>query len=170
MKVLTATVIGTASLLFLTGCNNTPEVMKKGAYDINNRHVVEYSKDAEEGKERYYYRPDHSWSYKLDANNAHINTVTSNNLIKCNENDIWFISLDERERQGEIRYRYLISLAKSQLDDMKDDPTYIPREDSTEFHELIKIDTELAQKGLIGCQKPMSSEEAERVIPKTVRG
>jgi len=169
MKHLTTVAATTASLLFLTGCSNTPEVMEKGAYDINNRHIVEYSAHNEENDMYYYYRPNHTWSYKLDANNAHINSVTSSNLLVCNENDIWFISLDERDRQAQIRYRYLISLAKSQLDDMKDDPSYIPRKDSAEFHELTKVDTELAQKGLIGCQKQISKEEAEKVLPHTER-
>ena len=54
-------------------------------------------------------------------------------------------------------------------DDMKDDPKYIPRRDSEEFQDLIKIDTELAKRGLIGCQSQMSKEEAQRVVPKAKR-
>lgn len=169
MKALRTIVISTGMAVLFTGCNNTPEVAQKGPFDINKRHIAEYSKDVEEGEERYYYRPDHSWSYRLDASNAFINTISSSSLLTCQENDIWFIAMDHREEQGEIRYRYLISLAKSQLNDMKEDPTYIPRRDSEEFQDLIRIDTQLAQRGLIGCQSQMSKEEAQRVVPKAKR-
>lgn len=169
MKVLTTILATTGMAVLFTGCNSTPEVSEKGTFDVNKRHIVEYSKDVEEGKERYYYRPDHSWSHRLDASNAYINTITSSSILTCQENDIWFISMNEREEQDKIRHTYLITLAKFQLDDMKDDPTYIPRRDSEEFLSLIEIDTRLAQNGLIGCVNQMSQEEVERVIPHTKR-
>lgn len=169
MKALTMIIVSIGTVGLFTACSNTPKVVQKGSYDLKKRHIVEYSKDVKEGEERYYYRPDHSWSYRLDANNAFINTITSSSLLTCQENDIWFIAMDQREEQGKIRYKYLISLAKSQLDDMKDDPKYIPRRDSEEFEDLIKIDTDLAKRGLIGCQSQMSKEEADRVVPKSKR-
>jgi len=170
MKVSTTILIATGiALLLFTGCNSTPKVTQNAQYDIHKLHIVEYSKDVEEGEERYYYKPEYSWSYRLDASNAYINTITSSSILTCQENDIWFISLDEREEQSKVRNTYLITLAKFQLDDMKDDPTYIPRRDSEEFLKLIEIDTRLAQHGLTGCVSQMSKEEVEKVIPHTKR-
>ena len=169
MKVLTTILTTTSLAVLFTGCNSTPEVSQKAVFDVNQRHITEYSKDVEEGEERYYYRPNHSWSFRLDASNAYINTITSSSILTCQENDIWFISMDEREEQNKVRYTYLITLAKFQLDDMKDDPTYIPRRDSEEFQNLIEIDTRLAQHGLIGCENQMSKEEVARVLPHTKR-
>ena len=164
-----AFIISVGAVLLFAGCSSNSEVVQKGPFDLNKRHIVEYSKDVKKGEERYYYRPDHSWSYRLDANNAFINTIASSSIITCQENDIWFISMNHREEEGKIRYRYMISLAKSQLDDMKEDPQYIPRRDSQEFQDLIKIDTELAKRGLIGCQSQMPKDEAKRVVPQATK-
>ncbi len=158
MKILIkiATVTGVA--LLLSGCTSGSTFTgKQYAYDINKRHIAQYDEN------NYYYRPNNSWSVKLDANTAHINSVASSGLLKCKENDIWFISLNEREEEGAIRYRYLLSLAKLQLMDMKDDASYIPRRDSREFKDLIDIDTQMVRQGLIGCSKRMSKTEVSHI-------
>lgn len=164
MKPIKLLIITLGTVTLFNGCSNKHhEIMQKGTYDPKQYHVVEYGKDADDGEERYYLRPDHTWSYKLDKSNAHINTVSSGGILSCKEHDIWYISMNERAKQGQIRYNYLISLAKSQLDDMKDDPSYIPRRESEEFYELMRIDTELAQQGLIGCRSPLPQEYAEEI-------
>ncbi len=150
--------LGVVSLL--GGCLGSSSVEKKYPYDSNKRHIVEYD------EETYYYRPDNSWSHILDANTAHLNSVVSGGLLTCGEDDIWFISLDDRADEGKIRYRYFISLAKSQLMDMEDDSEYIPRDDSKEFQDLIEIDTQMARQGLIGCSKKLSEEEIIKIKRK----
>ena len=145
-------------ILFLAGCADSASIGKQYAYDVNKRHVAQHDKD------NYYYRPDNSWSKRLKANEANLNSVASSGLLSCKENDIWFISMNEREEEGKIRYRYMISLAKSQLIDMENNATYIPRRDSKEFKDLIKIDTQMAGQGLIGCSGKLSKEEVSRSI------
>ncbi len=143
--------------LLLSGCTGTSSVEKEYAYDSSKRQIAQYD------DESYYYRPDHSWSHRLDENSANLNSVASSGLLTCKEDDIWFISLNEREKEGKIRYRYMISLAKSQLMEMKDDSTYIPRRDSKEFKDLIAIDTQMAEQGLIGCSSQLSKEEFAKI-------
>ena len=144
-------------VLLVSGCTGTSSVEKQYPYDTNKRHIAQYD------EENYYSRPDHSWSQILDANSAHLNSVASSGLLTCKEGDIWFISMNERAEEGKIRYRYMISLAKSQLDEMKDDPTYIPRRDSKEFEDLIEIDTQMARQGLIGCSARLSTEQMAKM-------
>ncbi len=146
----------TIALLF-SGCIASSSVAEKYPYNEKNREIVQYD------EERSYFRPKNSWSHRLDANTAYINTVASSELLKCREDDIWFISMNSREEEGKVRYRYLISLTKSHLMDMKDDSTYIPRKDSKEFKDLIDIDTEMVSQGLIGCSSKMSKEEVSNI-------
>lgn len=153
-------IVFSGAALLTSGCVSTSSIEKKHPYSSDKGHIAEYD------KETYYYKPDHSWSHRLDANTAHINSVASGGLITCKEDDIWFISLNERAEEGKIRYRYFISLAKSQLMDMKDDPNYIPREDSKEFKDLIEIDTQMAQQGLIGCSEKLSKQEVAKIKRK----
>ena len=152
-----ASVVGT--VLLVSGCTTTSAVAEKKAFDINKRHIVKHYEDA------YYYRPNHSWSYKLSEYSANLNNVASGGLLTCKENDIWFISINDRAEEKKIRYRYFISLAKSQLEKMWSDPTFIPRRDSKEFKDLIKIDTQMAQQGLIGCSGKIPKERIEKIIP-----
>lgn len=148
----------TAATVLLLGCTASPTVEKEYIYDITKRHIVEHS------NENSYFRPDNSWSHVLDANTAYLNTVASSNILKCEENDIWFISENERAREGKVRYRYTISLAKSQLMKMEDNATnYIPRRDSREFNNLVEINTQMAEEGLIGCSKILSDKEMSKL-------
>ena len=144
-------------LLLVNGCTGTSSVEKEYTFDSNKRHIDQYD------KESYYYEPDHSWSHRLDANTANLNSVASSGLLICKEDDIWFISMNERGEEGKIRYRYMISLAKSQLMEMEDNATYIPRRDSKEFKDLIEIDTQMARQGLIGCATKISKEEFSKI-------
>ncbi len=160
MRYLTKIMAFSGIVLLFGGCLGTSSVEKKYSYDNNKRHIVEYD------KETYYYRPDNSWSHRLDANTAHLNSVASGGLLACEEDDIWFISLNDRSDEGKIRYRYFISLAKFQLMDMEDDSDYIPRDDSKEFQDLIEIDTRMASQGLIGCSKKLSKQEIAKIKRK----
>ena len=152
--------IDQASALLFTGCVSTSSVDKKYPYDINKRHIAQYNEDEN------YFRPDYSWSHRLDANTANLNSVASSGLLSCKENDLWFISMNEREEEAKVRYRYFISLAKSQLDEMEDNATYIPRRDSKEFKDLIEIDTTMARQGLIGCSERISEEQFAKLRTK----
>lgn len=153
-----AKIVGVAgAALVLSGCASTPVATEKYAFDINKRHIVQYYED------EYHYRPNHSWSYKLDENSANLNNIAAGGYLTCEENDIWFISMEDREEEKKIRYRYFISLSKSQLNDMKDDPTFIPRRDSKEFKELIEIDTRMAKQDLIGCSGKLPKNQVEKI-------
>lgn len=148
--------------LLLSGCDNaTPAAQhNKQAFDLKKQHIVKHYKDA------YYYRPNNAWSYKLSANSANLNSVTSGGHLKCQENDIWFISNSDRAPEKKIRYRYYISLAKLQLNKMEEDPNYIPRRDSKEFKDLIEIDTQMAKQGLIGCSSQIPKGRIENILPQ----
>ena len=144
-------------VLLFDGCIASPSVAEKYPFNGKNREIVQYD------EENSYYRPKNSWSHRLDANTAYINTIASSELLECKENDIWFISMNSRKEEGKVRYRYFISLTKSHLMDMKDDPTYIPRKDSKEFKDLMDIDTIMARQGLIGCSSKMSKQEVVNI-------
>ncbi len=141
----------------VNGCIGASSVEKEYAYDSNKRHLAQYD------DEKYYYRPDNAWSHTVDASTAHLNSVASSELLTCKENDIWFISLNEREEEGKVRYRYIISLAKSQLMEMEDNASYIPRRDSKEFKDLMDIDTRMAKEGLIGCSSEVSEDQLSKL-------
>lgn len=159
MKIVIVSALSIAFLL--NGCNNTPTVQKTQAFDLNKQNIVKHYKDA------YYYRPSNAWSYKLSANSANLNNVTSNGILKCKENDIWFISNNNRAPEQKIRYKYTISLSKSQLNKMEEDTEFIPRRDSKEFHDLIEIDTQMAKRGLIGCRHQIPKERIEKILPQS---
>jgi len=146
-------------VLLVSGCAATSGATEKYPFDINKRYIAQYD------EETYYYRPKHSWSYRLTANNAHINTIASSELITCKKDDIWYISMNERAEEESIRYRYFISLSKSQLMKMEDNSTYIPRRDSKEFNDLVEIDTRMAQQDLIGCSSKLPKEQIEKITP-----
>ncbi len=153
MRIAMKRVCVAGAIVFLGGCADVLSIDKQYVYNANKRHVVQY------GDDNYYYRPDHSWSQRLNANKANLNSVASSGLLSCKENDIWYISINDREEEGKIRYRYMISLAKSQLIDIENNATYIPRRDSKEFKDLIEIDTQMAHHGLIGCSSRISKNE-----------
>ena len=158
MKNVAKIVLLTGVGLMFSGCTGTSSVVEQEyVYDANKRHLAQYK------EEYYYYRPDHSWSHVLDASTANINSVASSGLLTCKENDIWYISVNEREKEAKIRYRYFISLAKSQLIDMEDNASYIPRRDSKEFKDLIETDTQLARQGLIGCSSRLTDEQMSKI-------
>ncbi|MDQ7046571.1 MAG: hypothetical protein Q9M39_02755 [Sulfurovum sp.] len=164
MRIIAKTVVFTGIALILSGCMGTSSTIEQEyAYDSNKRHLVEY-KD-----EYYHFRPDNSWSYVVDASIANINTVASSGLLECKEGDIWYISRNEREKEAEIRYRYFISLAKSQLMKMDDNASYIPRKNSKEFKDLIEVDTQMAGQGLIGCSSRLSDKEISKIRISKVR-
>ncbi len=146
-------------MLVLSGCAMTSVATEKPPFDIKKQHILKHYEDV------YYYRPNQSWSYKLDANSANLNNVASGGLLNCKEDDIWFRSIQDGAEEEKIRYRYMISLSKSQLEDMKDDPTFIPRRDSKEFKDLIEIDTQMAQQNLIGCSSEIPKEQVEKIMP-----
>ncbi len=147
------------AVVLLSGCSTTMAATEKYPFDLKKRHIAKhYDND-------YYYRPNHSWSYKLNKNHANLNNVASGGLLNCKENDIWFISIDDRPEEEKIRYRYFISLSKAQLEDMKGDLTEIPRRDSKEFKDLREIDTQMAQQGLIGCAGRIPKDQVEKIIP-----
>ena len=155
-------IVSALSIAFLlNGCNNTPTVQNKQTFDLNQQNIIKHYKDA------YYYRPANAWSYKLSANSANLNNVASGGILKCKENDIWFISNDDRAPEKKIRYRYMISLSKSQLNKMEDESEYIPRRDSKEFKDLIGIDTQMAKRGLIGCRHQIPKERIEKILPQS---
>ncbi len=154
MKLDIKSVVVTGVAILLSGCaGDTASVKKEYSYNSSAHHIAQYD------EESYYYRPNYSWSQRLSANSANLNNVASSGLLTCKEDDIWFISLNEREEEGKIRYRYMISLAKSQLMKMEDNATYIPRRDSKEFKDLIEIDTKLTRQGSIGCSSKISKEK-----------
>ena len=154
MKLEIKIVIITGMAVLLNGCTGgTASASKEYSYNSSEKHIAQYD------EESYYYRPNYAWSQRLNANSANLNNVASSGLLTCKEDDIWFISLNEREEEGKIRYRYMISLAKSQLMEMEDNATYIPRRDSQEFKDLIEIDTQMAGQGLIGCSSKISKEK-----------
>jgi len=157
MKNIVGVLVYIGLMMFLSGCSNTASAEKEYAYDINEHQLIHYN------DENYYYRPNYSWSQVLNANTANLNNVASGNILDCKENDIWFISLNEREKEGKVRYRYTISLAKNQLMKMEDNATYIPRRDSKEFKDLIEIDTQMARQGLIGCSSMISKEAFAKI-------
>jgi len=144
-------------VLLFNGCVGGSPVMENAPYDSNKLHIAQYD------EEQYYYRPDYSWSQVLDANTAHLNSVASSDVLTCKENDIWYISVNEREAEAKVRYRYMLSLAKSQLMKMRKEADYIPRRDSKEFKDLIALDTQLAKQGLIGCSSKLSSEQMKKI-------
>ena len=155
-------VIATGTVLLLSGCNNTtPTVQNNQAFNVKQQHIIKHYEDA------YYYRPNNAWSYKQSANSANLNNVASGDILKCKENDIWFISNQDRAPEKKIRYRYTISLSKSQLNKMKEDPDYIPRRYSKEFKDLTEIDTQMAKKGLIGCAGQIPKERIEKILPQS---
>ena len=152
-----ASVVGVA--LLLNGYATTLVAAEAYSFDKNKQHIVQhYGGD-------YHYRPNHAWSYKLDKNSAHLNNVASGGLLTCKENDIWYISTHDRAEEKKIRYRYFISLSKFDLNDMKKDPTFIPRRDSKEFNALIEIDTQMVQQGLIGCSGKIPKGQIEKILP-----
>ena len=153
----TASVAGIA--LLLSGCTTTPAVAEKSTFDSSKRHIVKHYKDA------YYYRPNQAWSYKLNANSANFNNVASGGLLECKENDIWFLSIADRAEERKIRDRYFIGLSKFDLEDMKSDPTLIPRRDSKEFKDLMEIDRQMAEQDLIGCAGQIPANQVEKIIP-----
>jgi len=157
MKNVVNMTVLTGLVLLLSGCTDTPSTEKAYAYDFDKRHLAQYH------DEKYYYRPYHTWSHVLDANTANLNSVASSGLLECKENDIWFISLNARAEEGKVRYRYFISLAKSQLMKMKDEATFIPRRDSKEFHDLMVIDTQMVKDGLIGCSSQLSQDKLSKL-------
>ncbi|MEA2048517.1 MAG: hypothetical protein U9O64_08760 [Campylobacterota bacterium] len=159
MKIVIVSALSMAFLL--DGCNSTPTVQNTQAFNVNQQNIVKHYKDA------YYYRPSNAWSYKLSANSANLNNVASGGILKCKENDIWFISNNDRNPEKNIRYRYMISLSKAQLNKMEDEPEYIPRRDSKEFHDLIEIDTQMAKKGLIGCRHQIPKGRIEKILPQS---
>ena len=148
-------------LLFLVGCTETT-MSTTYPYRFNRLQLIEYDKS------HYYTRPLHSWSQKLTANMANLNNVASGELLDCKENDIWFISLNEREREGKVRYRYWLTLSKQQLMKMEDNRTYIPREDSREFKDLQSIDSELNSQKLIGCSPMLPEAKYEKMKTRTL--
>jgi hypothetical protein len=157
MRIALKSICAAGIIVFLGGCTDIASADRQYAYDINKRHIVQY------GEDNYYYRPDNSWSQRLNANEANLNNVASSGKLHCRENDIWFISMNDREKEGKIRYRYMISLAKSQLMKMENNATYIPRRDSKEFKDLIKIDTQMAHQSLIGCSSRISKKEIAKI-------
>lgn len=152
---------GVLIAIMLSACVSTPTSMQKYVFDKNKIHILKYQ---EEG---YYYRPNHSWSYILHANSANMNNITSGGILSCKENDIWYISIKDREEERKIRYRYFISLSKFQLNDMRKDSTFIPRENSKEFKNLVRMDTEYAKLGLIGCSSKIPKAEIEKILPQS---
>lgn len=160
MKNVVGVFVCTGLMLFLSGCSNTASAEKEYAYNINKHHLIHYN------SKEYYYAPNHSWSQILNANAANLNNVASGDILDCKENDIWFISLNEREKEEKVRYRYIISLAKNQLMKMEDNATYIPRRNSKEFKDLTETDTQMAHKGLIGCSGRISKESFSKIRTK----
>lgn len=154
-------VVAAAIVLFLNGCNDsTPTIQDKQSLNVHKQHIVKHYKDA------YYYRPNNAWSYKLTANSANLNNVASSGNLKCKENDIWYIMDHARDAEMKVRYKYTITLSKSQLNKMEDESDYIPRRDSKEFKDLIEIDTQMAKQGLIGCSSQIPKERIEKRLPQ----
>ncbi len=161
MKTVIKIACVSGAALLLSGCTGTTGVENKYPFDINKRYIAQYDEDS------YYSRPEHTWSYRLTANNAHINTIVSSELITCKKDDIWFISTNEFAEEEKIRYRYFITFSKADLMEIEDNSTYIPRRDSKEFNDLLEIDTQMAKQGLIGCSSKLPKEEVEKNMPKS---
>lgn len=161
MGVIARTLSTLGTVVLLSGCVNTPTPTEEYTYDSNKVHIIKYQ------DESYHYRPNHSWSYKLNANSANMNNITSGGVLSCKEGDVWYISLKDREEERKIRYRYFISLSKLQINEMREDSTFIPRENSKEFKNLVRMDSEYAKLGLIGCSGKIPKAEIEKIIPQS---
>lgn len=159
MKIAIQTAVVAGVIILLNGCNNTPSVENTQAFDLKKQHIAKHYKDA------YYFKPNNSWSYKLNANGATLNNVASGGVLTCKENSIWFISNADRSEEEKIRYKYFISLSKSSLNKMREDPDFIPRRNSKEFKDLMEIDTKMAKQGLVGCSDQISQERMEKILP-----
>ena len=150
MKLIikTITIIGIAS--FLTACSEKSIPLNK-----QERVVKQLG-------EHYYYVPVGSSGGKLSKKWAYFNGITSSGLLECKENDVWIATPEAKEQSNQAQDKYMKSLTVTEFKEIQTHPTSIPKRNSKEMLNFIKVETELARTGQSYCLSPMSEKEVTK--------
>lgn len=143
--VKTITIIGIASLL--TACSGK-------SIPLNEQQRV-----VKQLGEHYYYIPIGASGGKLSKKWAYFNGITSSGLLECKENDVWIATPEAQEQSNQVQNIYMKSLTVAEFKEIHTHPTRIPKRNSKEMLNFIKVETELARTGQSYCLSPMSKED-----------
>ena len=109
--------------------------------------------------EHYYYSPIGASGGKLSKKWAYFNGITSSGLLECKENDVWIATPEAQEQSGQAQNIYMKSLTIAEFKEINTHPTSIPKRNSKEMLNFIKVETELARTGQSYCLSPMLEKD-----------
>ncbi len=144
-------IISVASIaLFFVGCTS------------NSLPLHKQQKSVRQVKGHYYYLPVNTDGGKLGTKSAYVSNITSSGLLQCKKDYLWIANKKEAIKADNAAKLYLSSLTPSELKEFTTHSTSIPKKNSKEFQNLIKVDTELAKHGQSYCIRPMLQKEVKQ--------
>jgi len=146
LKILIS--VGTA--LLFSGCTgNTPKPLAQQQRVVKNI------------GNHYYYVPSYAQGGKLDKKWAYINGITSSGLLQCKKNYAWLANPKADQESQKALGSYEAILTASERKELYTHPTSIPRKDTKEYRNMVKVETELVRSGQTYCMPPMSQKKVK---------
>jgi len=151
MKLSLKVLIGIGGTLLLIGCTgNSPKPM------------YQQQKVVWQAGGKYYYAPVNAIGRRMNDTLVYMNKVSSSGLLQCKKDYALLIDNSVFKKEQEVNDKYLNILTPAEIIAWRKNYKKIPRTDSKEFQELVKIDTKLVREGKLACIPPMSKKEVSQ--------
>ncbi len=151
VKMKVKLLMGVGIALLFVGCTgNTPKPLHQQQRVVKNM-----------GK-HYYYVPVYAQGGKLNKKWAYLNGVTSSGLLHCKKNYAWIANSKADKKSQKALGAYEAILTPSERKELYTHPTSIPRKDTKEYRNLVKVETELVKSGQAYCMPPMSQKQVKQ--------
>ncbi len=150
MKIATKIISVVGIALFFAGCTGNSVPLHK------------QQKTVRQVKGHYYYLPVSTEGGKLRAKSAYVSNITSSGLLQCKKNYLWIANTKEAIKAEKAVKLYTSILTPSEIKEFTTHSTSIPKKNSKEFQNLIKVETKLAKYGQSYCIRPMSQKEVKQ--------
>lgn len=139
--------------LFATGCNKA--AAPTPLYKMTQKKVVVNSKS-------FFYIPKHSTSYLVKQPWPYKYKVQTSGLLECPVGNSIVISSAEKLKALSVDQNYKSILSASELKTYYTHPTIFPKNDSSEYKNLVSTFTSIYKRGGMACYKPMTKKEVKQ--------
>ncbi len=150
MKMKLKLLMGVSIALLFVGCTGS-----------NPKPMYQQQKVVRQAGGNYYYAPVNAIGGKMDDKLVYLNKVTSSGLLQCKRGYALLTDSSVVQKEKKVNDAYLAILTPAELRAVFENknPTHIPKRNSKEFQNLVKIDTQLVREGKLACIPPMSQKD-----------
>ncbi len=143
--------LGVGAALLFVGCTgNTAKPM------------YQQQKVVRQAGGKYYFAPVNAIGGRMNAGMVYVNKVSSSGLLQCKKDYGYLVDNSVFKKEKAVNDKYLSILTPAEILAWRKDYRKIPRTNSKEFQDLVKIDTKLVREGKIACIPPMSQKKVKQ--------